>query len=119
MESLPAYEGLGVGHVDFVGYQHLRQESQVVALLEAPSVGSGQAAPVGHATKGQRVEVVLESTPFYAEAGGQVGDAGIIVGPNGRVAVEDTQSPVAGGGRGDDGPRRRSRSRCKRSRGRE
>ena len=89
MEMLPTCEALGVGDVDFVGYERLAHESVVAAILV-------DGAPVGHATKGQRVEVVLNQTPFYAESGGQVGDAGVIAGPNGRVQVEDTQSPVAG-----------------------
>ena len=89
MEMLPTYEGLGVSSVDFVGYERMGQESVVAALLV-------QDAPVGNASKGQRVEVVLGETPFYAEGGGQVGDAGVITGPNGRVRVEDTQGPVAG-----------------------
>ena len=89
MEMLSVYENLGVGGVEFVGYQHLVQESVVAALLVEDT-------PTGHAVKGQKVEVVLRGTPFYAEGGGQVGDAGIIVGPNGRVRVEDSQSPVAG-----------------------
>ena len=89
MEMLPVYENLGVGGVEFVGYQHLAQESVVAALLVEDT-------PTGHAVKGQKVEVVLRGTPFYAEGGGQVGDTGIIAGPNGRVRVEDSQSPVAG-----------------------
>ena len=88
MEILPTYENLGVGQVDFVGYDHIQQQSRVVALLV-------EAAQVGRATKGQSVELVLDTTPFYAESGGQVGDAGVIAGPNGRVRVEDTQTPVA------------------------
>ena len=89
MEMLTAYETLGIAATHFVGYQHLVQETQVAALLV-----DNEAA--GHATRGQKVEVLLEGTPFYAESGGQVGDRGIIEGPNGRVRVEDTQSPVAG-----------------------
>ena len=89
MEMLTAYESLGIAATHFVGYQQLVQETQVAALLV-----DNEAA--GHATQGQQVEVLLDGTPFYAESGGQVGDRGIIEGPNGKVRVEDTQSPVAG-----------------------
>ena len=88
MEMLPTYEGLGVGSVEFVGYDSLARESVVTALLV-------EGSPVGHVTQGQQVEVVLDTTPFYAEGGGQVGDAGVITGPNGRLRVEDTQAPIA------------------------
>jgi alanyl-tRNA synthetase len=102
MEMLTAYENLGVGKVAFVGYESIQRESQVVALLHPsvsgglPAIASAITAPAGHATKGQKVELILESTPFYPEGGGQVGDRGTITGPNGVVRVEDTQSPVAG-----------------------
>ena len=75
--------------VEFVGYDVLEKGSEISALL----VGGEQ---VGHATQGQEVEVVLRETPFYAEGGGQVGDAGAIAGPNGVVDVADTQNPAAG-----------------------
>jgi alanyl-tRNA synthetase len=42
------------------------------------------------------VEVALVETPFYPEGGGQVGDTGEIVGPHGRVAVEDTRNAAEG-----------------------
>ena len=102
MEMVTAYESLGAGRTHFVGYDGLRRETRVAAILvEAPaasdpSAGSHRGEPAGFATKGQRVEVVLEETPFYAEGGGQLGDQGAITSPNGVVAVEDTQSPVAG-----------------------
>ena len=96
MEMVTAYEGLGAGRTPFVGYDDLRQDTTVAAILVEPSTGSGQAEATGHAVQGQRVELVLAETPFYAEGGGQLGDQGTITGPNGTVAADDTQSPVAG-----------------------
>ena len=89
MEMLTAYENLGVEPSRFVGYTQLFRETVIAALLV-------DNAPSGHAIPGQAVELVLADTPFYAESGGQVGDQGIISGPNGVFRVEDTQSPVAG-----------------------
>jgi alanyl-tRNA synthetase len=89
MEVLTTYENLGVGHTHFMGYQELRQDTVLVGILVDNQ-------PVGHATRGQQVELVLQETPFYAEGGGQLGDHGEIAGPNGLARVEDTQSPVAG-----------------------
>ena len=89
MEMLTAYENLGVEPSRFVGYTQLSRETVIAALLV-------DNAPAGHAIPGQAVELVLSDTPFYAESGGQVGDQGIITGPNGVFRVEDTQSPVAG-----------------------
>jgi alanyl-tRNA synthetase len=104
MEVVTAYENLGVDRTGFVGYDGLQGKTVVAAILVSPStspgrtepVTPGSAEPAGHATQGQKVELVLEETPFYAEGGGQVGDRGTISGPNGLIRVEDTQSPVAG-----------------------
>ena len=96
MEMVTAYEDLGLGVTPFVGYAGLRQDTTVDAILVYSSGDSAPASPAGHAAEGQRVEVVLAQTPFYAEGGGQQADHGVITGPNGVVAVEDTQSPVAG-----------------------
>ena len=89
MEILSAYENLGVERIQFVGYQGLAQESVIAAIM-------ADGKPVGFATGGQSVEIVLQDTPFYPEGGGQVGDHGIITSDNAVVRVEDTQSPVAG-----------------------
>jgi len=89
MEIVTAYENLGAGNTAFDGYYQTSIESRILGILR-----DGEA--VGQATQGQQVEIVLAETCFYAEGGGQVGDRGIIAGPNGRVQVEDTQSPVAG-----------------------
>ena len=68
----------------FCGYESTDGRSRVVALLR-----DGQ--PVDALQAGQNGEVVLERTPFYAEAGGQVGDTGELKSSNARFAVADTQ----------------------------
>ncbi|MDP3843180.1 MAG: alanine--tRNA ligase [Oxalobacteraceae bacterium] len=72
----------------FVGYDKLTQTSKVIALyVEGSSVLS-----VAH---GQHAIVVLDSTPFYAESGGQAGDSGVLESVYGADAasfeVQDTQ----------------------------
>jgi alanyl-tRNA synthetase len=82
--SADAYGSLAELEIAFLGYETLTVETTVVGLL-------AHDAQVESAAEGEAVEVVLRETPFYAEAGGQVGDRGEIVGPHGRVRVEDTQ----------------------------
>jgi len=67
----------------FDGYERLSGSGRVVALLK-------QGAQVDTLGAGEQGEVVLDRTPFYAEAGGQVGDAGELTGPGVRFVVEDT-----------------------------
>jgi alanyl-tRNA synthetase len=79
-----AYEG---PKTRFRGYETLSEEGRVAALYK-------DGAKVDSLTAGQRGVVVLDSTPFYAEAGGQVGDRGELT--KGGVCltlfkVEDTQ----------------------------
>jgi alanyl-tRNA synthetase len=83
------YQDLGVAATRFVGYERLEQPSVVVGIL-------GPEGPVDRAQEGDEVEIVLRETPFYPEGGGQVGDAGELVSPAGRVEVTDTHSPIAG-----------------------
>ena len=75
----------------FVGYDRTSEEELRVAGL----LRNGEAVEVAEA--GSRAEVVLERTPFYAEAGGQVGDRGVLTrGSETVAAVSDVQAPVRG-----------------------
>ena len=68
----------------FVGYSELTHAATVVALYrDGSSVDALEAGQLG--------VVVLDTTPFYAESGGQVGDAGALVAGAHQFAVEDTQ----------------------------
>jgi alanyl-tRNA synthetase len=73
----------------FQGYDGTHGEGRVVALI-----AGGQRVPELKA--GERGEVVLDATPFYAESGGQVGDAGELSAPGLRFVVEDTQKRGSG-----------------------
>ncbi len=72
-----------VGPTEFLGYQTLESESEVQAMLKHDQL-------VDEAVEGEDVEIVLNATPFYPEGGGQVGDQGTLVGPDGRVHVRET-----------------------------
>jgi alanyl-tRNA synthetase len=78
-----ALEYSGAGNT-FTGYDELAHTSQVVALY-------AEGTPVAELRAGQDGVVVLDTTPFYAESGGQVGDQGVIAGGGARFAVADTQ----------------------------
>jgi alanyl-tRNA synthetase len=91
-ESAPAevYNSLAThAKPEFTGYDELEVRSSVVALIRG-------GAAVAEVSEGDSVEVAVETTPFYAESGGQVGDQGWIEGPAGRVQIDDTQRPVDG-----------------------
>ncbi|MBS0506044.1 MAG: alanine--tRNA ligase [Proteobacteria bacterium] len=68
----------------FTGYEHLSGAAKIVALYT-------DGASVAELKAGQNGVVVLDSTPFYAESGGQVGDQGLITTGSARFAVQDTQ----------------------------
>jgi alanyl-tRNA synthetase len=67
----------------FTGYEHLTETAKIVAIY----VDGTSAAAL---KLGQNGVVVLDSTPFYAESGGQVGDEGVITSGSARFAVDDT-----------------------------
>jgi len=91
--DLRAYESLSkdlTSPVEFLGYTDAQAAVNVVGLLV-----DGVSAPA--ATAPADVEIVLDRTPFYAEAGGQLADQGTIALDSGAVVeVDDVQRPVAG-----------------------
>ncbi len=72
------------GGTSFVGYEDLEAQAQVKLLLVGEQ--TLQEAPAG-----TELQVVLDKTPFYAEGGGQVGDAGILEWEGGWARVSTTQ----------------------------
>ena len=77
-----ALEYTGVGNT-FVGYEQLEAPAKVVALYL-------DGTPAAELKAGQTGVVVLDTTPFYAESGGQVGDEGVIKSGSATFAVGDT-----------------------------
>ncbi len=72
------------GKTDFLGYDRLADTGVVASLIFDGAV-------VDALRPGQEGQVVLDHTPFYAESGGQVGDAGVLAGASARFIVRDTQ----------------------------
>ena len=73
------------GHkTQFVGYKTHRTASVIKSLI------GREGETTGEVTQGEHVSIFCPETPFYAEAGGQIGDQGEIVGPNGAARVLDT-----------------------------
>ena len=69
----------------FIGYDRLKSSSKVRHILDQDSGHT-----VTSASKGQKVAVDLEETPFYGEMGGQVGDTGKITTDSGQIDVTNT-----------------------------
>ncbi|UCE84200.1 MAG: alanine--tRNA ligase [Deltaproteobacteria bacterium] len=86
METSEALKQLAAQGVTttFTGYGRTEDQSVILALLT-------EAGAVDEVSEGQKVEVVCEQTPFYGEAGGQVGDCGRITGMGFTLEVETTQ----------------------------
>ncbi len=76
-----------LGPTRFTGYEGTRGEGHVRAIV----VGTER---VERAEAGQKVALAFDTTPFYAESGGQVGDAGLVQSGGAKVRIDDTQKPA-------------------------
>ncbi len=81
------YARYSVQPTEFLGYSQLEAEATIVGILDLTRA-------IESAEAGQEIEVILDRTPFYGEAGGQVGDTGIIRTETGVADVLDTQRPT-------------------------
>ncbi len=72
------------GVTEFLGYDTEVAEGQIVAVVKGSDVAT-------EAKQGEAVQIVVNQTPFYAESGGQVGDAGVIKTESGVITVTDTK----------------------------
>jgi alanyl-tRNA synthetase len=67
------------GGRSFVGYQSLEAQVKIIQYRKVKAKGKEQ------------FQLVLDTTPFYAESGGQVGDTGVLESPNERLVITDTK----------------------------
>ncbi|MBI4042619.1 MAG: alanine--tRNA ligase [Deltaproteobacteria bacterium] len=80
------------GHNRFVGYETIEHAGRLLAIL-------AEGKECQQARSKEKIELVFDETPFYAEAGGQVGDRGIVESLSGEgviAEIRDTHSPVKG-----------------------
>jgi alanyl-tRNA synthetase len=76
-----------IGETVFIGYETLESDSIIKAMLKNGKV-------VTEASKGDKIELFLDRTPFYGESGGQVGDTGIIQSDNAEAEITDAKKEV-------------------------
>ena len=77
-----------LGATEFLGYQAEKAEGHVLALVV-------DGKRVQKVEAGASVAIITNQTPFYGESGGQMGDAGEIIGPNGHAEIVDTAKYVS------------------------
>ncbi len=82
-----AYEKLKGLKSQFVGYDQEKTDSEVTAILKNGEM-------TGQLSEGESGEIFLDHTPFYAEAGGQIGDTGILKNPHLSGVVETAYFPT-------------------------
>ena len=80
------YRSYGVEEVPFLGHRTLTADAEVIGIVK-------DGKPAERAASGEKVDILLAETPFYAARGGQIGDTGWMRGADSNVSVEDCQAP--------------------------
>ncbi len=78
-----------LGATEFLGYDTETAEGVIQAIVK-------DGASVDSASAGDKVQIVVNQTPFYGESGGQMGDTGVISSDHGKLVVGDTQKKGEG-----------------------
>ncbi len=78
-----------IGTSEFVGYNDLSCKAKIIAILKNGEL-------VNESSSGEKVEIILDKTPFYPEKGGQMSDTGQIIGDSFEFSVFDTRTPIEG-----------------------
>lgn len=76
-----------IGKTLFIGYEGFQSNAKILAIGKNDTL-------VESAKEGEDVEFFLDRTPFYGEAGGQVGDSGIFIKGSSRAVIKDTIKPI-------------------------
>ncbi len=87
IKEIEKYKILENEKVEFIGYTDLEGESEIIALFKENKA-------VETLSEGEEGELIVRKTPFYGEAGGQVGDTGVVENESFFAEVIDTQKPT-------------------------
>jgi alanyl-tRNA synthetase len=77
------------GSVRFLGYDTLEADARIIEI-QVQEEASGVMRPADAVGEGTEAIVITDSTPFYGESGGQVGDTGMMISPEAQAEVLDT-----------------------------
>ena len=78
----------GSNETNFLGYSQLATQSQIMGIVVTSEDNSHNSQS---AKAGDKVQIVLDQTPFYGESGGQIGDRGYLSGDDVLIRIEDVQ----------------------------
>lgn len=76
-------------HTEFTGYDKLEDTGEILIIVKDGEM-------VNNAQSGDKISLILDKTPFYAEMGGQVGDRGKIISQNAEIEIEDCRKTSNG-----------------------